>query len=154
MACDQCGARVRDDLLSLDHDGRYLCRPCLGSYLVAAADRQARKAEIFRRCSCGAVLSPVGDMSIDPSYHGDDGVLTSIEHVLKPRRYSCPKCRKSFTVRHGVVIAQVLPYLLIGWFLFGSDDNGIRLIGAIVEVVAMTMFAWLIAPRVRFPRVR
>ncbi len=155
MPCDGCGANASGDRLSLTVEGQHLCRMCFGSYQAAKADKRARAADVYRRCRCGAVLSPIGETTIEPYYESADGTNGNLEYVFQPRKYHCSTCAAAFTVRHGVITAIPVVFIAITALMARAATSSDQRVAAVgIVVVLAVIVVWEVAKRLRYPRVR
>lgn len=136
--------------LSLTAEGQSLCPTCYGTYQAAKADQRARANEVFRRCRCGAVLSPHGDTTIRPYHDGE----ADLSYYFQPSLYSCSQCGRKFRFVHPVTLAIFLvglAYGAVGTWIHDGPDRGWTLLG-----LAMVggLLSREIAKHWRYPRVR
>lgn len=145
--CDACHQPVLDGQLSMNAEGQRLCRTCFGSYQSAKADQRARANDVFRRCRCGAVLSPFGDTTIQPSHN----VEANVGYIFQPSLYSCSRCGRRFRVAHPVMIAIHAVFVAFMVAVAGTVGG---IWSLLVLVLLSGPFVFAISKRVRYPRVR
>jgi hypothetical protein len=106
VACEACRAETSQAELNLSPAGQWLCRSCFGSYQAAAATRHARANNAVRRCTCGTIVTPLGD--------GPE--RTSEGAFFRRDVYVCSSCAKTFALPHpvtNVMLVLVGGYLLV-----------------------------------------
>jgi len=148
MPCDACQAEVSRETLQFTAEGQALCRQCHGTYLSRRATLSARAHDVYRRCTCGAVLAPMADPSVTP-YEDGNRLAINIEFFFQPRRYVC-ECGTSFGVPHALMTSMLA---VVGSFFCLSallTDDGVvwLLLAGFLGYLAYDLYH-----RIRYPRV-
>jgi hypothetical protein len=133
--------------LALSAAGQWLCRKCHGLYQSRVATRQARRAEVARRCTCGNVILPMRDVEeVD-----EDGK----ELLLQSNLYVCGKCGREYKTRHPFMIA-VLVMALAATIYLGrrAQDPDERVIGSVIGLLLVGFLGFEIFKWFRFPQVK
>lgn len=152
MHCDACRAEVSRETLHLTAEGQSLCRQCYGTYLSRRATLSARAHDVYRRCTCGAVLAPMADPEATPYVDGNPGEF-DLACFFQPRRYECGTCGTSFGVPH-VLMTSLSSVVILGFFMYAflrparDQSLWLLLLLGFLSVVAYDGYY-----RIRYPRV-
>ena len=150
MPCDACNADVDRETLQLTREGQALCRQCYGIYSSQLATLRARSHDVYRRCTCGTVLPPIGDPEIKPYVDRDE---VDVDFFFQPRLYACGSCGVSFRVMHEVMLSLLAiagSACFFGCLLAKADDRLGWLLGTCGFIGAVAYQAYF---RIRYPRV-
>ncbi len=118
VACEACRVKTSQAELNLSPAGQWLCRSCFGSYQAAAATRHSRANNAVRRCTCGTIVTPLGE-EVDPTT--DDGNL-DLGFFFRRDVYVCSGCAKTFAVPHPVI--NVLIVVVCGYIAYAIWHQG------------------------------
>lgn len=155
MSCDACRSQVKRETLHITKEGQALCQQCYGTYLSSLASLKARAHEVYRRCSCGAVLAPMGDTSVTPHLDGARSNL-NLDFFFQPRKCECDSCGASFRVQH--VVMSLVIIAVLGAFLYPllrakGDEvvGGLVLLAGFAAIIGHDVYCRLRYPRVTSP---
>lgn len=152
VPCDACNAEVERETLQLTLEGQALCRQCYGIYSSQRATLRARSHDVYRRCTCGTVLPPIGDPEITPWAHDNRSEL-QLDFFFQPRKYECGSCGTSFRVMHEVMVSLFLiggSVFVYGGLRAKGDEWVAWLVGTCCFIGFVAYQAYL---RIRYPRV-
>ena len=151
MPCDACRAEVSRETLHLTAEGQALCRQCYGTYLSRRATLNARAHEVYRRCGCGAVVSPTAD---PPTTLFVNDKQSEVDAFFRPRSYDCGSCGRSFGVLHPLVPSLGIVAILCSCFYAlarSAHDEGVSWL--LVLLGFLPVVAYDAYCRIRHPRV-
>jgi hypothetical protein len=152
MHCNACCAEVSRETLHLTAEGQALCTQCYGKYLSTRATLSARAHEVYRRCTCGAVLAPMADPETRPYVDGNLGEF-DLAFFFQPRRYECGSCGTSFGVPHVLMTSLSSAIILVFCvyaFLRPARDDGMWLLPLLGFLGVVVYDGYY---RIRYPRV-
>lgn len=147
--CQSCGESVAQSELALSERGDWLCRRCHAEYRSLVLTDEAHRAEVHRRCRCGAVLAPIGEDP--PAYSGGE---LNLEFFFQPHSFVCSRCARTFSERHPVITLLFAGVgVLMG--LAGLSVSGEKRVFTLAFAAAPLAYAaYDVMKRLRHPRIR
>ena len=150
MLCEACQTEVSPEGLEYTPEGQALCRPCRVAYLSRVAEQDALASGEYRRCRCGALLSPTGDPSATP-YLGP-GEL-DLGYFFQSDVYECDSCGTNFKVQHGVMVSLLVTVFGGFSYLAARAGRDVFVAWLVLLIPMAAILGYDIYCRIRYPRV-